>query len=124
MAISRWKEPLRQKLIQVQSVRTEAGWDGYDATPISRDTVSAATIFLVSLPDSIHVPEIVPDPAGEIAFVWKSLHADFLVSVSPETLIFAGILESNKIHGELKFSEKIPSHIEKPLLDYFSHEPN
>jgi hypothetical protein len=104
----------------IQSKYSENGWDGYEAAPINLQTMYAAIIFLELLPDRIEMPDIVPEPTGEIGFLWtKGKDVTFVVSVSPDTITFAGLLGSNKNHGETKFLNELPINIEKILLDYF-----
>ncbi|WP_068470548.1 hypothetical protein [Candidatus Protochlamydia phocaeensis] len=115
-----WRETLNQQLMDVYSRCCEENWDGYDAVAINRSAIYATSIFIELLPDGIKIPEIVPEPTGEIGFEWTNgKHAIFAVSVNSQTITFAGLFGSGKSHGEVKFLNVIPSIIEKILLDYF-----
>ncbi|MGC1878629.1 MAG: hypothetical protein WA347_05395 [Rhabdochlamydiaceae bacterium] len=115
-----WRKVLIQQLREIQSRNDKAGWDGYQAIPITRQTMFAAIIFLMLLPDYIEIPDIVPEPTGEIGFLWeKENDITFIVSVSSETLVFVELFGSSKSHGERKFLRELPDNIEKTLLNYF-----
>jgi hypothetical protein len=45
-------------------------WDGYDAEPISAETISAARSFLKMLPTRLGSPDIAPGSDGTIGFEW------------------------------------------------------
>lgn len=115
-----WREPLNQQLMDVLTKCNSQGWDGYDANPIDHFSIYAASRFLDLLPDNIEIPEIVPEPTGEIGFLWsKGKYITFVVSVNPDKIIFAGLLGASKSHGETKFLNELPCAIERILLDYF-----
>lgn len=116
-----WRENLNQQLMDVLSRCNVQGWDGYDANPIDRFSIYAASRFLDLLPDNIEIPEIVPEPTGEIGFLWsKGKHVTFVISVNPDKIIFAGLLGASKNRGETKFLNELPHTIERILLDYFA----
>jgi len=116
-----WRESLCQKLMDIYSICNENGWDGYDAISINYPTVYAATILLELLPDNIEIPDVVAEPTGEIGLLWsKGKDVTFVLSVNPNTIIFAGLLGASKTHGETKLLSKLPNNIEEILLDYFS----
>ena len=115
-----WRRALNQQLIEIQSRCDKSNWDGYLALPISQKTMLAAMVFLSLLPDYIEMPDIVPEPTGEIGFLWeKGEDITFLVSVNADTIVFVELFGSNKNHGERKFLYNLPPNIEKTLLDYF-----
>lgn len=81
-------------------------WDGYGAQSISHDTYMEAIILLTLIPPSVPMPEVVPEPAGEIAFEWyKGKGRVFVVSVGGRNVIkYAGLFgENNKAHGTESF---------------------
>jgi flagellar hook-length control protein FliK len=115
-----WRKALNQQLMDMQSRNNKSGWDGYQANPISQQTMFAAMIFLTLLPDYIEMPDIVPEPTGEIGFLWeKGEDITLLISISPETIVFVELSGSSKSHGERKFPRELPSNIKKTLFDYF-----
>lgn len=82
------REDLKQQLLEIQERCDTYGWDGYAATPISSKTRLLAISFLELLPDYIEIPDIVPEPTGEIGFLWeKEDDITFLVSVGNETIV-------------------------------------
>jgi hypothetical protein len=49
----------------------ERGWDGYDAEPITAETVIAARRFNDRWPRSVRSPDIAPGSDGTIGFEWR-----------------------------------------------------
>ena len=90
-------------------------WDGYGAQPISHYTYMEAIIFLTLIPPSVPMPEVVPEPAGEIAFEWyKGKGRVFVASVGGQNVIkYAGLFgENNKAHGTESFHNgELPKNI-------------
>lgn len=93
----------------------EEGWDGYDASPVTEQTIKEAYKFICLLPLSLPTPdEISADPDGDISFEWyKATNYIFTVSVSEKkTIAYAGIFGTyTKVHGSEYFDFKIPSSI-------------
>ena len=113
-----------QILNEIESLKGECGeegWDGYDALPISPDATSSAMAFAQQLPDSIATPEVTPENNGGISFDWTN-GDDLILSISilPRNIVYAGIIGSEKIHGETPFVREIPDSVVKVLADYFS----
>jgi len=60
------------------------GWDGYKAMPISIESAESAEKFILALPQSIPVPEISPEPDGELSLDWvKTKRSVFSLSMGP-----------------------------------------
>jgi hypothetical protein len=116
-----WRNALAQQLIELQSRNSEPGWDGYDALPITKQTMMAGISFLMKLPDCVSIPDLVPETTGEVEFFWeKDDGKQFSISIGVSSLVFAGIIGSKKFHGEMKLlTAELPENIEQPLLDYF-----
>lgn len=75
-----------QALEEVFEETSEPGWDGYDALPVPWEARLEAEILLRRLPPSIPMPEIVPEPDGEIGLEWyKRKRLTFAASVSGQT---------------------------------------
>lgn len=90
---------------------SEPNWDGYNAIPISYEAYCEAGKLLTLLPLSFPMPEIVPEPTGEIGLEWyKGKQFVFVISVGGNNIItYAGIFgEGNKTHGTEVFTESIP----------------
>lgn len=102
----------------------EENWDGYNARPISFEAYEEARRFVELLPSYIPLPEVVPEPTGEIGLEWyKEKQYTFVISVSGCNIInYAGIFgEGNKTHGtEEFFSESIPPTILQNIRRLFS----
>lgn len=89
----------------------EAGWDGYEALPINKESYTLANEFLKKYPRNWAMPEVTVDPDGEVSFEWYR-KPDLLFSVSVGAtgkLSFAGIFgDDNGIHDTAKFEDSIP----------------
>ncbi|MFQ5779359.1 MAG: hypothetical protein ACE5HN_01075 [Nitrospiria bacterium] len=89
----------------------EGGWDGYGAKPLSDKAYFEAVKLLDLLPSYLALPEVVPEPTGDIALEWyKENKFTFVLSVSGNnTITYAGIFGAgNEIHGTENFTESIP----------------
>jgi hypothetical protein len=115
-----WRALIAEQVVELESRCKERGWDGYDARPITHESVMAAIRFINFLPDHLATPELVPEPNGEIAFEWaRETDVIFSVAVSRETLVFAGLLGADKDHGETKFLNELPEKISRILSTFF-----
>lgn len=85
-----------------------------DLVPIDIDTAAAAIAFINLLPRSLPVPEVAPDPDGDISFDWMASSGKmFSVSVDAYgRLAYAGRFgENSKVHGTEQLSEICPQEI-------------
>jgi hypothetical protein len=101
-----------------------AGWDGYDAQPISEDSFKETIRFLQMLPFAMPIPEVVPEPSGQIALEWyESQDYIFVVSLSGKKLIdYAGLFgEGNKTYGTERFKKTIPNTIIENVNRLYVH---
>lgn len=89
------------------------GWDGYNALPVSQDTVDLAYRFISALPLNIKLPEIGAEPDGCISFEWyKSPRKIFSVSVAQSGFIHYALLDNLiKRHGSEPFIGSISKEI-------------
>ena len=88
------------------------GWDGYDALPITKSTYNEAKRLIESLPlTTFPIPEVVPEPSGEIGLEWyREERQVFVASVSGRNeIVHAGLLGVNKLHGTEYFGDSLPS---------------
>jgi len=99
---------------------SEDGWDGYGALPITQETYDEAVRFLNAMPSWLPMPEIVPEPNGDIGFEWTFGKNHTLVASVDGTnrITYAGLLGiGNKSHGTEVFDGSIPqtliSHISR-----------
>ena len=93
---------------------SEDGWDGYGALPIAQETYDEAVRFLNAMPSRLPMPEIVPEPNGDIGFEWTfGKNRTLVASVSGTNRItYAGLLGTgNKSHGTEVFDGSIPQTI-------------
>lgn len=91
--------PISSIIDEIESVASECSeknWDGYDAAPIHRDSVNAAIQFLHGLRISQPIPDVVPEPDGDLALEWE-IDADNWLIIS-----FHG---TSFIHIAAKFGE-------------------
>jgi hypothetical protein len=115
-----WRAPVETTVVELYNSNNSSGWDGYDAHPISIDSTLAARNFLQSLPDWVMPPDVVPEPTGDIAFEWSKNDVDFSISFRSNKLIYAGILGTEKSHGEIKLLNEISPTILQILSQYFT----
>ena len=117
-----WRNTLRDELDEILQDCSSRGWDGYDAEPVSVESAAVAQEFLDLLPDNSQVPNLVPEPNGEIALEWRTGDQKyFSVSMSGNCLVYTGIFGGFcKKYGEERFFGKIPASILHVLSHYFS----
>jgi hypothetical protein len=88
------------------------GWDGYNALPISEEAYLEARKIIQSFPITslIPMPELTPEPTGEIALEWRKGSRYILVaSVKGRSEItYAGLFGLNKTHGTEYFNDTLP----------------
>ena len=119
-----WKRLLVDEAIEICIECSEPGWDGYDASPLSRDSFLHARSFLDLIPVWAPRPDLVPSPDGWISFEWRSLMNRILsVTLENRVLIYAAALGPQNVHyGSVsleEYREKLPSHITRILSEYF-----
>ena len=103
-----------QSLDEVFDECSVEGWDGYDALPITKCTYNEAKRLIESLPlTTFPIPEVVPEPSGEIGLEWyREERQVFVASVSGRSeIVYAGLLGVNKLHGTEYFGDLLPSEI-------------
>lgn len=96
----------------------QEGWDGYDASPITERAYNEAIKLICLLPSAIPMPEIVPEPTGDIALEWyRGRQHVFLVSCAGKGAItYAGLFGlGNKAYGREYFGESLPSILVKNI---------
>lgn len=82
---------------EFDSIEADCGsrnWDGYNATPISHNALRSAWDYASSLPEEIPIPEVTPEPDGEIALEWYGKDGSvFSISFGEgETISYAGLI--------------------------------
>lgn len=115
-----WQTFLKDNVREVSKRCAHEGWDGYDASPISTTSALAAVQLIDRLPENLQEPQVVPEPDGEIALEWRSgKDLLFSLTVTGPTLIYAGIIGSNRKYGEERFFDELPQTIGETLSGYF-----
>lgn len=107
---------LLDELFQIYKECSDENWDGYDAEPITQKTLLEAEKFIELLPSSLNVPEIIPEPTGEIAFEWyRGKRFVFIASVGGNNfnlITYAGLFgKTSKIHGTEYLGDKFPTNV-------------
>ena len=108
------EEVVKSKLDRVWVDASVDDWDGYGATAVSPAAYGNARAFLEALPTTTPVPDVVPEPDGEIAFEWDYGPWRILsVSVGPTALLSYAALygRTSKAHGTEKFIDRLPETI-------------
>ena len=115
-----------QNLSQVRSLLFETfyecrepNWDGYDAQGISEKAYFEAVKLLEFLPPYLPLPEIVPEPTGELGFEWQSeKNFVYVISVGGhQQITYAGMFgQGNETHGTENFTGTIPRIIIEHIL--------
>lgn len=93
---------------------SKANWDGEGAEPISEPAYLEAARFIRLLPVVLPMPEIAPEPNGQIGLEWH-LRRDhmFVVAFGGNQLItFAGLFgPETRVHGTEPFSDSLPESV-------------
>ena len=118
ITLGRPLDELRDHLNEIYRECSQLDWDGYGAIAISKDAYEEANKVIEFLPSSIQMPEIVAEPTGDIGFEWyKERGHVFAISVrGNHTIIFAGIISGNKVHGSEYFNDTLPLIIRHYLI--------
>lgn len=113
------QDEVLQTLDKIFEECSEEGWDGYDALPITQEAYIEAERLIKSLPTPsfIPMPEITPEPNGEITLEWsKGNRQIFVATVSGRNEItYAGLFGVNKTYGTEYFGDSLPSKLSENL---------
>jgi len=118
-----WRRHLSDQAKTLGHECSRQGWDGYEANPILPEAVSRALLLIELLPEGTEIPELVPDPVGEISFEWSDRH-DRILSVTPRkgVLVYAAILgHDHTQYGKAPVRDSWPAEIQSILTRYFNH---
>ena len=117
------KEPLYRDLYNIYRECSESDWDNNGTNPINEQTYLEATKLLDTLPSELPLPEVIPEPTGNIAFEWyKGKRNVYVISVGGESTIeYAGLFgRHSKTYGAEYFSGELPGLIISHILRLFS----
>jgi hypothetical protein len=104
------KQSAFDELADVWEECKSPNWDGYNAFPVTQDTLRNAYCVIESLPVGSPSPTLGAEPDGEITLEWyRSPYRTLSVSVSPDgDLHYAALCGPNKIYGTSVFLGDIP----------------
>jgi hypothetical protein len=90
-----------------------ANWDGYDAQPVTQETLVNAYRLLDSLPWNAPAPTIGAEPDGQLTLEWRrSRRRTLSVSVTEDgNLHYAGLFGPNRQYGTIAFFGDVPPEI-------------
>jgi hypothetical protein len=123
-AFHRRKLDLCDEIFEIVADTRKAGWDGYDAAPITGEALQRALKLIQLLPDSAPYPDLAPSPEGEISFEWYR-GDDRILSVTPKgnLLIYAAVLSSNRRqYGRAPVEEGWPDEILTIISKHFKND--
>lgn len=120
-SIGRYSEilPIINELDKIFNSCSKDNWDGYGANAISvntyleaRNIINMLNATFLNLP----MPEITPEPDGDIAFEWSHDYGrTFVFSIDDnQTLTYAGIFGASNTHGIELLGDFIPA----PIIYY------
>ena len=101
---------LRDELATVWDECREPNWDGYDAMPVTQDTLRNAYQFLEAMPADVPAPSIGAEPDGDLTLEWhQSPRRTLSVSVTPGCdLHYSALFGSRRSYGTETFFGDIP----------------
>lgn len=101
---------IRGELAEVWDECSEPDWDGYDALPVSLDSMENAERFLLALPLGTMPPSIGAMPNGNVSLEWHhSRRRSLTVTVTPEgDLHYAALLGPARGYGTERFVDEVP----------------
>ncbi|NOQ80511.1 MAG: hypothetical protein GQ546_14065 [Gammaproteobacteria bacterium] len=106
---------LRDELVDMFKECSVDNWDSYGSLPLKERAFFEAEKFISAMPSWLPIPEIVPEPSGDIGFQWDFGRDKVLVaSLSGDNIvIYAAILGSTerKRNGSDVFNDTIPNEI-------------
>lgn len=115
-----WRRQLKERVEEYVERCSKDGWDGEDAFPILNPSKKMAELFIDLIPESVVVPDVEPENTGNFSFDWnEGKNRIFSISIYPDKAIFAGILGSEKLHGEVIIQDEMPEKIDSLLVRYF-----
>ncbi len=105
---------IKHTLDELQEEYSKPNWDGYDASPLNRDSAKIALDFAALLPRAFaqsDIFDILVENDGEIAFEWDGgPRKIFSISFSTKSLLqYSGLFGHERMSGRLFFYDKVPS---------------
>lgn len=114
---------LLEELNEVHEDCSTEGWDGYDASPLSKEAHLEAQKLSKIIPMEFPNPEIVPEPGGDVGFEWyMGKGFSLILSVNgSRSITYVARIGKNETYGREELVESFPEtilHILKRL--YFN----
>lgn len=110
------KSALISELLDLADECDEKDWDSYGALPLDELAIDNAIAFIHTLPPEISMPELAPDPDGEVSLDWiASKTSLFSVSCgSSHRLAYSWLDGTDRGHAVAAFDGR---EIPKRILD-------
>jgi hypothetical protein len=119
-----WRDQLADDVREVLEDCSDAGWDGYHASPINPFSAFQCIRLIELLPEGLLAPDIVPEPDGSIGLEWQNAsNATLIVSIGEHQIDFAEIAENKtRTTGVRSFSNEISQDVLDILARHFALE--
>ncbi len=119
-----WRQKLKEEAEKIAKECNYEGWNGYDALPIKSSSLENTIRLIKLLPRKIQIPDICPEPNGQIGLEWHPKKGTILsLSAYNDIISYAAILGPQcKKYGEEPFTDIIPKTIEDIITNYFSNK--
>lgn len=123
-ASAAWRGRLLGEIAEILDDCSTRGWDGYDAVPISADSVIAMVEILDNLPEGLQGPDVVPQPNGSLALEWQTDDRRmFALAATGQTIVYAGRFGGSATqYGQERFFGVIPQPVLEILTRYFASQ--
>lgn len=112
---------LQEELVDIYKECSVDDWDSYGALPLKEAAFFEAKKFISDMPSWLPIPEVVPEPSGDIGFQWDFGKDKVLVaSLSGENIVvYASILGAaeRRRNGSDLFNDTIPNEIINGLVE-------
>lgn len=115
-----WRDILRDEVAEIVQDCAGRGWDGYDAEPLSPESVVSTGRLIELLPEGVKIPSVVPEPTGDIVLEWRTGDQKyFTMSISGQILTYAGVFGGLSKYGEERIFRALPGEVLGFLASYF-----
>jgi hypothetical protein len=102
----------------------QPGWDGDEAEPVDRFAAFRAADVIRALPSGVPLPEIAPEPDGDISLDWiRSRNNLFSLTIGTgDRLSYAWLDGSDRGHGVVRFDgQVVPDRILQGIDETIRH---
>lgn len=116
-----WKKAL-DELDEIRRACIADNWDNVGSAKIVSQTIENVQEFVERLPNYLPLPEISPEPDGNINLEWY-VDKDFVFEISVDrhkNLYYAGRLRGPKISGRLRITGAFPEELETHLRQFIN----